>query len=111
MTATGNPRTSADDDQPHRPIRDFEKWKHLGGDLDQDPRDNDVSDRDAIDFAPFQLDKKLLQARAAGSCARAGVNARVRKGHMKVMARLGDSGKCCLLWRPPGFGPDKQWFL
>ena len=70
--------------------------RDLGSDLDQDPRDDDVSDRDAIDFAPFQLDKKLLQARAAGSCARPGVNARMRKGHMKVMARLGDSGKCCL---------------
>ena len=97
MTAIRKPEDERRDDQPHRPVRDFEKWQNLGRDLDQDPRDNDVSDRDAIDFAPFQLDKKLLQARAAGSCARPGVNARVWKGHMKVMARLGDSGKCCLL--------------
>ena len=41
------------DDQPHSPIRDFEKRKNLGSNLNQDPCDHDVGDRDAIHFAPF----------------------------------------------------------
>ncbi len=97
MTAIRKPEDERRDDQPHRPIRDFEKWKNLGGDLNQDPRDHDVSDRDAIDFAPFQLDEETASSPRRGKVRSAGRHARVRKGHMMVMARLGDSGKCCLL--------------
>ena len=31
------PEDEREDDQPHGPVRDFEKWKDLGRDLDQNP--------------------------------------------------------------------------
>ena len=87
MTAIRKPEDERRDDQPHRPIRDFEKWKNLGRDLDQDPSDHDVSDRDAIHFAPFQFGEEILQRRAAGT------RARVQLGHRELMTRVGGSGK------------------
>ena len=65
MTATET-QDEGSDDEPHRPVRDFVKWKNLGVDLNQDPGDHDIRDRDAIDLAPFQFGKKLLQAPRPG---------------------------------------------
>ena len=84
------PKDEGSDDEPHGPGRDFVKWKNLGVDLNQDPGDHDIGDRDAIDFAPFQFGEKLLQRRAPGR------RARMEKGHRMVMPRLRGSGKCCL---------------
>ena len=67
----------------------FVKWQTWVATWIEDPRDNDVSDRDAIDFAPFQLDEEMLQPRAPGRR----VFAALVQGHSMVMEREWASGK------------------
>src|ERR1700730_13363655 len=43
----------------HDPVRNFQKWKYLGRDLNQQPADNRVGDRDFVDVAPFQLSEEV----------------------------------------------------
>jgi hypothetical protein len=43
------------DHQSHHPGWYFQEWENLGGDLDQQPTDNGVSDGNLINVAPFQL--------------------------------------------------------
>ena len=73
----------------HRPVWDFEEGKDLGGNLDQNPGDHDISDRDAINLSPFQFDKELLQRCAPGRR----VLVDRLQGHSMVMAREVQTGK------------------
>ena len=45
------------DDEANDPVWDFEKWKNLGGNLNQQPADDRVRDRDLVDIAPLQFGK------------------------------------------------------
>src|SRR4029077_1420748 len=47
--------------KPNDPIGNFEEWKNLGGDLDQEPGDNSVSDCDPVDVASLQFGKKVAR--------------------------------------------------
>ena len=49
------------DDQPHRPVWDFEKWKDLRGDLNEQPGDDGIGDRDLVNIAPFQLGEEVAE--------------------------------------------------
>ena len=71
------PERQRDDDKPHGPRGNFEKRKGLSGDLDQQPGQDRVGDRDAINLPALQLGKKffafiallsLLECR--GGCAK-----------------------------------------
>ena len=56
----------------------------MSGDLHQHPGDHDVTDRDAIDLSPFQLNEELLNA-ALREVPRETLGS--RKATSKVMAR------------------------
>ena len=47
-------------DESDDPVWDREKWKNLGGDLDEEPSNNGVCDSDLVDMAPLQLAKNGL---------------------------------------------------
>ena len=59
-SAIGNPIDHEHDDKAHHPVRNFEKWKNLGRDLNQQPTDNCVSDRNLVNVAPLQLGKEII---------------------------------------------------
>src|SRR5437588_1024289 len=46
-------------DQAHNPIRNFEEWKNLRRNLNEQPTDNGVSDRDFVNVAPLQLGEEV----------------------------------------------------
>ena len=50
-------------DKPHRPIRNFEERKNLRRDLNHQPADDRVRDRDLVNIAPLQLGEEILQSR------------------------------------------------
>ena len=58
--ATGKP-SRKQHHKPDGPIWNFEEWKNLGGDLNQEPGDNSVSDCDPVDVAPLQLSRKVAR--------------------------------------------------
>ena len=41
--------------EPHRPIRNFEEWKNLRRDLNQQPAYDGVCNRDLVNIAPLQF--------------------------------------------------------
>jgi hypothetical protein len=41
--------------EPHRPDRNFEERENLGRDLNQDPADDGISDRDAVNVPSLQF--------------------------------------------------------
>src|SRR5207247_2772252 len=53
------------DDEPHTPIRDFEKGKNLGRDLNQQPTNNGVGDRYFINIAPLQFGEEIFRVQFA----------------------------------------------
>jgi len=71
ITATGNPRTSAMMTSRTAQLGDFEERKNLSRDLNQNPRDHDVGDRDAINLAPLQPRRKSSSVPRGGN-ARSG---------------------------------------
>ena len=56
--------------QAHHPIRNFEKRKNLGSDLDHQPADHRVRDRDFVNVAPLQLGEEIALARSLRSLAK-----------------------------------------
>ena len=55
----------ADEDQPDRPIRHFEKWKNLRRYLHPQPCDDCVGDCDFINIAPLELSEEVLWIHSA----------------------------------------------
>ena len=51
--------TEKENDKAHHPIRDFEEWKNLAGNLHQQPRDNCVGDCHLVNIAPLQFCEKI----------------------------------------------------
>jgi hypothetical protein len=54
--------------EPHRPIWNFEKWKDLRRDLDEQPCDDCVSDGDFVNVAPLQLSEEFLRSSLQAIC-------------------------------------------
>ena len=56
----------SDDDcehnKAHCPIRNFEKREDLGGNLNEQPTDDGVRDRDFVNVAPLQLSEEVALA-------------------------------------------------
>ena len=65
MYLSGGVDRSADEDQPDRPIRNFEKWKDLCRYLHQQPCDDCLGDRDFVNIALFQLSEELFWIHSA----------------------------------------------
>jgi hypothetical protein len=51
----------ADEDEPDRPIRNFEKWKNLPGYLHRQPRNDCVGNRHFVNIAPLQLGEEVFR--------------------------------------------------
>src|SRR4029434_7314476 len=47
-------------DESHCPIRNFEKWKDLRYDLNQQPADDRIGDGDLVNIAPLQFVEEAL---------------------------------------------------
>ena len=47
------------DDQAHDPIWDLQERENLGGNLNQEPADNRIGDRNFINVAPLELGEKI----------------------------------------------------
>src|SRR5437879_13922409 len=47
-------------DEAHGPIWNFEEWKHLCRDLDQQPANYGISHRNLIDVAPLHLGEEIV---------------------------------------------------
>src|SRR5207248_6873945 len=60
-SAIGNPITIASTINRTAPIWNFEKWKNLSGDLNQQPSDDGICDRDLVNVAPLQLGKEVTR--------------------------------------------------
>ena len=58
MTERRKTEDTDEHDESNDPIRNFEEWKNLRGDLDQKPGDNAVSNCDPVDVATLQLSQK-----------------------------------------------------
>ena len=61
LRTTGKPRGASSHDEPDDKIRNLEEGKDLRGYLDQKPRDNSVSNGDAIYVAPLEFGKKAVR--------------------------------------------------
>src|SRR5439155_13885974 len=53
------------DNKTHRIIRNLKKWKDLRGKLREEPCDDSVSDRCAVNIAPLQLRQNVLRIHSA----------------------------------------------
>ena len=60
-SAIGNPITIASTIKSHGPIGNFKKRKDLRRDLDQQPANDCVSDRDLVNIAPLQFGEEVAK--------------------------------------------------
>ena len=58
----GKPDNDCEHDKAHCPIRNFEKRKNLGGNLNGQPTDDRVHDRDFVNVAPLQLGEEVADS-------------------------------------------------
>src|SRR6266446_4718836 len=49
------------DDRPHNPVGNVEKGKGLRGDLDEEPGNDGIGDRNAVNFPSLRLEEKCLR--------------------------------------------------
>ena len=56
----GKPDDNCEHNKAHCPIRNFEKRKDLGGNLNEQPTDDRVRDRDLVNVAPLQLGEEVV---------------------------------------------------
>ena len=57
----GETEHEQDYDEPHRPHWDFEKWKDLRRDLNEEPAHDRVGHGDAVNFASLQFGEKFFR--------------------------------------------------
>jgi hypothetical protein len=59
------PDDNYENNQPDYPVGDFEKRKDLGRNLNQQPCDDCVCDRNFVNIAPLQLREKVVRIHSA----------------------------------------------
>src|SRR5439155_10407240 len=48
------------DDQPHHPVRNFQERKNLRRNLNEQPSNNGIRDRNFVNVAPLQLGEEIV---------------------------------------------------
>ena len=66
-SAIGNPIDNCEHDQTHRPVRNFEEGKNLCRDLNQQPTNDRVRDRNLVNIAPLQLGEEVVGLHCVGA--------------------------------------------
>ena len=61
MSAIGNPMAIVSTINLHHPIRNFKDWENLCRDLDEQPANDRVRDRNLVNVAPLQLGEEIVR--------------------------------------------------